>query len=83
MLKSRLTSAPYASTIVSPRTRKPQKTKACARPGTVDVAAQGRLAAADQPPEPVQASPGDGQRDDGDQYAEDEAHAHSLDPTRQ
>ena len=51
----------------------------------VGVSAEGRLAAADQPPEPVQAAPGDGQRDDRHEYAEDEAdaHAHTLDPTRE
>ena len=49
----------------------------------VDVPAQGRLAAADQPPQPVQAPPGDGQRDDGDEEADEEAHAHTLNPTHQ
>ena len=33
--KSSMNSAPYASTIVRPRTRKPQKANTCARPGTV------------------------------------------------
>ena len=105
MLKSRSNSAPYASTIVSPRTRKPQNDERVRQAGDrpleqpaltddlgdlglehragVDVPAQRRLAAADQPPQPVQAPPGDGQRDDGDEEADEEAHAHTLDPTHQ